>query len=338
MAVLRISKKQQNFVILDKTCLSEAELSWGAKGLHAYLMSMPDNWQVQVAHLRKCSSNGRDAVRGFLSELEGAGYIKKSLSRDQDTGKFGGYEYLVLEIPEPKETGIVPAPENPSLVDFNDLLPEPEKPLTGNPAPENPTLINNKYNNKLINKAASKEVVEAFDVNETEKAAAAFSEQKTKLIQNLPARISFINQASREDSVVGKTLTPYQHERVESLVNTVSDQGFCVTAEEIEYCLLNPQNFKGSGQDFSRKLNAIRTVILRGDWQTPAWLVLDEKSKAEVSLLSQKAAIHSTQAEITHFQRLLESSKGAARDTILDILNKAQKKMHELEATSHETG
>ena len=48
MAVLRISKKQQNFVILDKTCLHNTKLSLGAKGLHAYLMSMPDNWCVNV--------------------------------------------------------------------------------------------------------------------------------------------------------------------------------------------------------------------------------------------------------------------------------------------------
>lgn len=76
MAVLRIHKKQQNFLILDKTCLNEDSLSWGAKGLHAYLMSLPDDWKVQVSDLRKRATNGRDAVRALLCELEQSGYLK----------------------------------------------------------------------------------------------------------------------------------------------------------------------------------------------------------------------------------------------------------------------
>ena len=94
MAVLRIHKKQQNFVILDKTCLNDVTLSWGAKGLHAYLMSLPDDWQVRVSDLRLRSTNGRDAVRGLLNELEQVGYIERSISRNEVSGRFGGVEYL----------------------------------------------------------------------------------------------------------------------------------------------------------------------------------------------------------------------------------------------------
>ncbi|WP_252582802.1 hypothetical protein [Legionella lytica] len=142
MTVLRIHKKQQNFVILDKTCLNDASLSWGAKGLHAYLISLPDDWKVQVSDLKERAKNGRDAVRGFLCELEQVGYIQKSTTRDNTSGRFGGIEYLVFEVPVPKNQHYAPETEKPSSVKNEQKTPRP-----GNPSPENPTLINNNYIN-----------------------------------------------------------------------------------------------------------------------------------------------------------------------------------------------
>ena len=95
MTVLRINKKEKNFLILDKTCLQATDLSWGAKGLHAYLMSLPDNWQVKVQDLSKRATNGRDSVRALLSELKTTGYISTSWMRDDKTGKYNCLEYLV---------------------------------------------------------------------------------------------------------------------------------------------------------------------------------------------------------------------------------------------------
>lgn len=345
MTVLRVHKKETNFLILDKTCLTQQNLSWGAKGLHSYLMSLPSDWRVNVYDLKKRATNGRDSVRGLLSELEKAGYIIRESVRNEETGKFGGIEYVVYEIPQEIQSDSSstesPAPGKPSAVE-----PRTENPETGfqapvNPAPEKATLVsikNNKYPENKITAAAREEPLMAFEESETKKAAAAFSEQKTQPLQNTPSRVSFINPASPEDSVIANALTPYQQERLESLLETVSNQGFHVTADEIEYCLLNPQNFKNSGQDFGRKLNAIRTVILRGEWQTPVWMILEKKIESEQAFSTQRAVLSSTQAEINHFQRLLESAHGTARENILDILAGAQKKMDELKKTSNQKG
>lgn len=129
MAVLRIQKKQKNFVILDKTCLNDKTLSWGAKGLHAYLMSLPDDWRVRVSDLQLRSKNGRDAVRGLLKELEQAGYIQAITCRNESSGRFGGIEYFVVETPEP---------EKPSLVINEQFYPEPDNQSPENPATGNP--------------------------------------------------------------------------------------------------------------------------------------------------------------------------------------------------------
>jgi len=44
MSIFRIKKHTSPYVILDKTCLEEDALSWRAKGIHAYLISKPDDW------------------------------------------------------------------------------------------------------------------------------------------------------------------------------------------------------------------------------------------------------------------------------------------------------
>ncbi|UZM97330.1 hypothetical protein OL548_19285 [Lysinibacillus sp. MHQ-1] len=36
--------KNDNFVVLDKGFLNNDQLSWKAKGLLAYMLSLPDDW------------------------------------------------------------------------------------------------------------------------------------------------------------------------------------------------------------------------------------------------------------------------------------------------------
>lgn len=98
MSIIRVHKKENPFVQIDKTCLEDPSLSWKAKGLHAYLIGKPDDWTVRLSHLAKVSKEGRDATRTGLAELEEAGYVKKELSHDK-AGKFTGSNWDVYETP-----------------------------------------------------------------------------------------------------------------------------------------------------------------------------------------------------------------------------------------------
>lgn len=100
MAVLRVQKKENNFLVIDKTCLKQSNLSWGAKGLHSYLLSLPSEWCVNVHDLKSRATNGRDSVRGLLNELEQAGCIVKEQRRDAVTGKYNALEYIIYELPQ----------------------------------------------------------------------------------------------------------------------------------------------------------------------------------------------------------------------------------------------
>jgi len=343
MAVLRIHKKQQNFVILDKSCLHEKSLSWAAKGLHAYLISLPDDWRVQVDDLMTRSTNGRDSVRKLLQELEQAGYIKKSSNRDKASGRFGGIEYLVLEVPEANNPSETPSPEKPSsgLIVPDPEIPAPENPSLAIPAPEKATLLNNKYNNYLnnqgINKtAANNSVEEKHELHAQPKTAAAvYSSQssETKQVAKLKQHSELpVELLSHNDALIGIELTGAQKERLINLVNDLNVPQKELLAEEISFCLLNPKHFTACGNDFGRKLNAIRTVILRGDWQTPVGMVQSQAiTTDDLTVKKLRRDLVEMQAEASHFKKLLLTAKDHTRDYFETIINRAQNKILSIE-------
>ena len=115
MTIVRVQKKEANYVVLDKTSLNDDRLSWKAKGIHAYLIGKPDGWQVYVKDLAKRSTDGRDACASGLKELEKFGYLKRFRLR-KDDGTIDRWESVVYEIPiaETPQTGF-PELDKPEL-------------------------------------------------------------------------------------------------------------------------------------------------------------------------------------------------------------------------------
>ena len=118
MSIIKIVRHTHNYVILDKTCLEDTVLSFRAKGLHAYLMSKPDNWRVRECQLLKASTEGRDALRTAMKELVVARYVTRHPLRDKGTGQMDGWEWIVTEEPsagpETRITGNPPGGEPPA--------------------------------------------------------------------------------------------------------------------------------------------------------------------------------------------------------------------------------
>lgn len=89
---------RSNFTILANVTLCDANLSWEARGMLAFLLSKPDHWVVNVKHLVKESpSAGRDKVYSILKELETHGYLTQERLRDE-SGHYADTERVVHEI------------------------------------------------------------------------------------------------------------------------------------------------------------------------------------------------------------------------------------------------
>ena len=100
MSKITIQKKTGNFTILDNTGLRDPNISWKAKGLLAYLLHLPDDWQVYLSDLQNRSTDGRDSTNSAIKELEKNGYIEKTKNRDEKSGRFTGYNYIIYEMPK----------------------------------------------------------------------------------------------------------------------------------------------------------------------------------------------------------------------------------------------
>jgi hypothetical protein len=125
MSILRTQhSKEMPYVMLNKKALEDPNLSWAAKGLWAYLMSRPDDWNVSVAHLCKiynAKGGGRDSIYSLLSELEKYGYCHKKQLKSEK-GQFTKFEYIITEFQK-----ILPLTAEP----------DPAEPLTAEPATNN---------------------------------------------------------------------------------------------------------------------------------------------------------------------------------------------------------
>lgn len=138
--IIRTSKRENPYVMIDKYGLNDERLSWKAKGLLAYLLSKPDDWQVYESDLIKRAADGRDSVRTGLRELEKYGYLSRRQIRGEN-GSFGHLEYSVYERPITLDDTEEITADGKSVHGEN--VPQTENPSTGKPSPENPTLLSN---------------------------------------------------------------------------------------------------------------------------------------------------------------------------------------------------
>jgi len=99
MPIIRVKKDKDNpYVMINKTILNNRKISAKAKGVFFYMMSLPDDWNMNVKELAEHFSEGRDVIYRTIRELEENGYIKK-IQRRSKTGNFNQVEYLIFEIP-----------------------------------------------------------------------------------------------------------------------------------------------------------------------------------------------------------------------------------------------
>ena len=98
--------RRNRYLVLDQRIVDDTRLSWAARGMLAYLLSRPDNWEVRVTDLQRRGNLGRDGTYRLIGDLRSTGYVEFQQARDA-RGCIRGGSYIVREIPNP------PHPESP---------------------------------------------------------------------------------------------------------------------------------------------------------------------------------------------------------------------------------
>ena len=97
MEVIRVIKNK-NYTTISNQLFKNKTISLKAKGLMAYLLSLPSDWDLSINGIVSISKEGRTSIRNIFNELISAGYIERIQIRDK--GKFVGYDYFVFEQPK----------------------------------------------------------------------------------------------------------------------------------------------------------------------------------------------------------------------------------------------
>lgn len=149
MAIIR-TKRTKNFTVLNNDLIRDSRLSFKARGLLQYMLSMPDDWKFYVSELAKHSSKeGESAIRSGIEELEKLGYMRRIQNRDK-SGKFGAVDWEVLD--EPVFSPHVEKPQADK--------PNAEKPQADNRPLLRTNSTKNLYNKELNNSCSSKQLDE----------------------------------------------------------------------------------------------------------------------------------------------------------------------------------
>lgn len=119
MPILRTYTKERYTIIPNEILMSE-ELTLRDKGLLCYLLMLPDNWDFSLCGLLAVvKTDGRDALRKSLNNIEKAGYLKRERKRS-DIGQLGESVWTVANSPvfleqTPETDHATPISENPTL-------------------------------------------------------------------------------------------------------------------------------------------------------------------------------------------------------------------------------
>ena len=136
MAIFK-SKLSENYVTLPNVTIQDAELSWEARGLLAFMLSLPSDWAIHKSWLEEQSAMcGKDKLNRILDELIESGYLVKQQKRS-GAGKFAENDWLVYS--EKQST------DEPNTVDGSTVT---GKPVNGKPAATKETSLQSKQSTK----------------------------------------------------------------------------------------------------------------------------------------------------------------------------------------------
>lgn len=82
-------------VPMHRAAMRDARLSWGARGLFAFLWDLPAGWRPNAEHLVGMGVEKKDAVRARLRELQKVGALRLEPIQG-DRGTLAGKRWVIV--------------------------------------------------------------------------------------------------------------------------------------------------------------------------------------------------------------------------------------------------
>lgn len=103
-------EKTKNYSVISNEFIRREDLSWKAKGILTYILTLPDDWVININEIMKHATEGEKAFRSGWKELKDSGYVNRYPVRDKESNKITHWETVIRESVDTK--GFEPLTQN----------------------------------------------------------------------------------------------------------------------------------------------------------------------------------------------------------------------------------
>ena len=103
-------EKTKNYSVISNEFIRRKDLSWKAKGILTYILTLPDDWVININEIMTHATEGEKAFRSGWKELKDAGYVNRYPVRDKESNKITHWETVIRESVDTK--GFYPLTQN----------------------------------------------------------------------------------------------------------------------------------------------------------------------------------------------------------------------------------
>lgn len=103
-------EKTKNYSVISNEFIRRKDLSWKAKGILTYILTLPDDWVININEIMTHATEGEKAFRSGWKELKDAGYVNRYPVRDKGSNKITHWETVIRESADAK--GFEPLTQN----------------------------------------------------------------------------------------------------------------------------------------------------------------------------------------------------------------------------------
>jgi hypothetical protein len=98
--MIKRGKHSRNFTVLPNSMIEDAALSIETRGMLAYLVSRPEDWEIRHQALQRAVGVTAARLRRMIQEALAAGYMRRDDGQPRDqANRFTTYDYVVEDVP-----------------------------------------------------------------------------------------------------------------------------------------------------------------------------------------------------------------------------------------------
>lgn len=328
MAIIKVLKRENPYVQIDKTGIDDQNFSWEATGLLTYLVGRPNNWKVNVMHLSSVKKNKETSTRKALLELrkynychlfeirKGGKYIEKfylvfevptqydEISSNMDVELKEGEKIFYVKVKKEINSNNSPEVENQLMVENienKEVLPNVEKPKMVKPKVENQALINKELNNNRMNQEKNHEYDFEEKDHDLRKIKELFKEFGIDFSIKHKIKIKELLQKNSVDFLISHFKTQYEilkkKENVKSIAAVMSKHLFQGTCEvDTSFLLKKEQESQLQLQDEEKEMKQLNNSI-----QAFLTLPIEKQETIEKEILNERKEINPQIKKISTF-------------------------------------